>query len=61
LGCKLFLGTKTFEELAFTSLFPNWDPFAQIAKKTSLAAQLQEERRLQDFEYNIIEALNQED
>jgi hypothetical protein len=50
-----------FEELAFTSLFPNWDPFAQIAKKSSLAAQLQEERSLQDLEYNIIEALNQED
>jgi hypothetical protein len=61
LGFKLFLGTKTFEELAFTSLFSNWDSFAQIAKKSSLAAQLQEERRLQDLEYNIIEALNQED
>jgi hypothetical protein len=61
LGYKLFLGTKTFEELAFTSLFPNWDPFAQIAKKSSLAAHLQEERCLQYLEYNIIEALNQED
>jgi ATP-dependent exoDNAse (exonuclease V) alpha subunit len=51
--------TKTFEGLAFTSPFPNFDCFAQICKKKSLAARLEEERRLLALEEVAILELDQ--
>jgi ATP-dependent exoDNAse (exonuclease V) alpha subunit len=42
--------TKTFEGLAFTSPLPNFNRFAQIGKKKSLGARLEEERRLMALE-----------
>jgi ATP-dependent exoDNAse (exonuclease V) alpha subunit len=49
--------TKTFEGLAFTSPFPNFFCFAQIGKKKSLAARLEEERRLMALEEVTIQEL----
>jgi ATP-dependent exoDNAse (exonuclease V) alpha subunit len=51
--------TKTFEGLAFTSTFPNFFCFAQIGKKKSLAARLEEERRLITLEEVTIQELEQ--
>jgi ATP-dependent DNA helicase PIF1 len=51
--------TKTFEGLAFTSPFPNFNRFAQIGKKKSLAARLEEERRLMALEEVTILELEQ--
>jgi ATP-dependent exoDNAse (exonuclease V) alpha subunit len=52
-------GTKTFEGLAFTSPLPNFNCFAQIGKKKSLAARLEEERRLMALEEVTILELEQ--
>jgi hypothetical protein len=49
--------TKTFEGLAFTSPFTNFICFAQIGKKKSLAARLEEERRLMELEVTTIQEL----
>jgi hypothetical protein len=51
--------TKTFEGLAFTSPFPNFIRFAQIGKKKSLGARLEEERRLMELENATIQELEQ--
>jgi hypothetical protein len=50
--------TKTFQGLAFQPPFPNFDRFEQIARKTSLQARLQEERRLLQLEETTVDALN---
>jgi hypothetical protein len=49
--------TKTFEGLAFTGPFLNFIRFAQIGKKKSLAARLEEERRLMELEVATIQEL----
>jgi hypothetical protein len=52
-------GQNPFEGLAFTSPFPNFNRFAQIGKKKSLAARLEEEKRLMELEKVTILELEQ--
>jgi hypothetical protein len=54
-----FLGQRRLRDLPLLHHSPTGTALPRLQK--SLAAQLQEERHLQDLEYNTIEALNQED